>query len=223
MAAIMDFQAGIDRPIVARTAVGSVMRSFQLPIELSGVSMSINGAACGLMSVSRHRVEFVVPEGLASALTGTTYPLVLNNNGVVMHTNVTVVPSRPDIYNLAGVIGPGGRAKLFNVTNSRHTTEPFAVRTIRRKGNRLVPSVMRLYLTGVANLTANVISIRIRDQQVAALNDPVEVEPGVYTVDFTMPAALAGAGDQPIVVTVTLGTTALRSRLDDTTSRVFIL
>ena len=219
----MDFQAGIDRPLIARTAVGSVMRSFQLPIELSGVSMSINGAACGLMSVSRHRIEFVVPEGLASALSGTAYPLVLNNNGVVMRTNVTIVPARPDVYTFSGVIGPGGRAKLFNVTNSRFTTEPFTVRTIKRKGNRLVPSVMRLYVTGVANLPLNTISIRIRDQQVAPLSDPVEVEPGVYTIDFLMPAALARAGDQPIVVSVTLGNTIFRSRLDDTASRLFIL
>jgi uncharacterized protein (TIGR03437 family) len=185
--------------------------------------MTINGAACGLRSVSRHRIEFVVPAGLASATTGTVYPLVINNNGVVMRTNVTIVPARPDIYNTSGIPGPGGRAKLFNVTNSRHTTEPFAVRTIMRKGNRLVPSVMRLYVTGVANLAASAVSIRIRDQQVAALHDPVQVEPGVYTVDFVMPVALQGAGDQPIVVTVNVAGTTFSSRLDDTTSRLFIL
>ena len=69
-----------------------------------------------------------------------------------MRTNVTIVPARPDIFNTTGMVGPGGRAKLFNVTNSRHTTEPFTVRTILRKGNRLVPSVLRIYVTGVANL-----------------------------------------------------------------------
>jgi hypothetical protein len=140
-----------------------------------------------------------------------------------MRTNVTIVPSRPDIYNKAGTIEPGGRAKIFNVTNSRHTTEPFTVRTIMRKGNRLVPSIMRLYVTGVANLPNSAISIRIRDQQVSARTNPVLVEPGVYTVDFVMPLALQGAGDQPIVVTVTLGSVTYSSRLDDTTSRLFIL
>ena len=42
------------------------------------------------------------------------------------------------------------------------------------------------------------------------------VEPGVYTIDFLMPSALAGAGDQPIVVTVNAGGVNFSSRLDDT-------
>jgi len=223
MSAVLDYQAGIDRSVIARTAVGSIERQFQLPIELSGLTLTINGAACGLRSVSRHKVEFVVPLGLGSSLSGTTYPLVLNNNGVLMKTNVTIVPTRPDIYNTAGIVGPGGRAKLFNITNSRHTTEPFAVRTIMRKGNRLVPSVMRLYVTGVAGVGPANISVRIRDQQVAARTTPIQIEPGVYAVDFVMPVALEGAGDQPIVVTVTITGARFSSRLDDTTSMVFIL
>src|SRR5204862_8174351 len=51
MAATLFYQAGFDRSVVARTAVGSLMRSFTLPIELSGISVTINGAACGLKSV----------------------------------------------------------------------------------------------------------------------------------------------------------------------------
>jgi hypothetical protein len=51
-------------------------------MELSGVSMSINGVMCGMKSVGGHEITFVVPEGLNSALTGTAYPFVVNNNGV---------------------------------------------------------------------------------------------------------------------------------------------
>lgn len=185
--------------------------------------MTINGAACGLKAVSRHRIEFVVPPGLTSALTGTMYPLVINNNGILMKSMITIVPARPDIFNRAGVIGPGGRAKIFNVTNTVHTTEPFVVRTIMRKGNKLVPSVLRIYVTGVANLGSGSITVRIRDSIINALTGPVIVEPGVYTFDFALPPALAGAGDQPVVITVNGGTVSFSSRLDDTTSRVFIL
>ncbi len=223
MSAILNYQSGIDPPIVARSAVGSINRSFTLPIELSGLSMTINGAACGLKSVSRHRIEFIVPPGLSSALTGTNYPLVINNNGVVMKSTVTLVPARPDIFNTEGLIGPGGRAKLFNVTNSVHLTEPFSVRTIMRKGNKLVPSVLRIYLTGVANLGSGPITVRIRDTVIPASTAPVLVEPGVYTFDFALPRALSHAGDVPIVVSVNGGTIKYNSRLDDTTSFVFIL
>jgi hypothetical protein len=225
MLAILDYQPGIDRPVIARTGVGSITRQFNLPIELSGVTMSINGAACGLKSVSRRQIVFVVPLGLASAVTGTSYPITINNNGVVMKNTVTIVPSRPDIFNRAGIIGPGGRTKLFNVTNTVHTTEPFTVRTIRRRGNRLVPTVLRIYMTGVAEVSASQISIRIRDQLIpAASTAPSMVEPGVYTFDFELPRTLEGAGDNlPVVVTVTGGGAIFQSRLDDTTSYVWIL
>jgi uncharacterized protein (TIGR03437 family) len=208
---------------VARTAVGSINRSFTLPIELSGLTMTINGAACGLKAVSRHRIEFVVPPGLTGALTGTNYPLVINNNGVLMKSTVTIVPARPDIFNTEALLGPGGRAKLFNVTNSVHTTEPFAVRTIKRKGNMLVPSILRVYVTGVASIGATPITVRIRDSIIPAMTDPVLVEPGIYTFDFALPPGLARAGDQPVVISVNGGTVIFTSRLDDTTSRVFIL
>lgn len=223
MAAILDYQAGIERPIIARRAVGSIQRQFTLPIELSGLTMTINGAACGLRSVGRHRIEFVVPPGLSSSPLGTVYPLVINNNGLIMKTNVTIVPARPDIYNIAMTISPGGRAKLFNVTNARHTTEPFTVRTIKRKGNRLVPTVLRIYVTGVGNFSAASIRVRIRDVTITAATNPVLAEPGVSTFDFLLPASLNGAGDQPVVVTVSIGNITFTSRLDDTTSRVYIL
>ena len=185
--------------------------------------MTINGAACGLKAVSRHKIEFVVPPGLAAALTGTMYPLVINNNGILMKTMVTIVPARPDIFNFEGLIGPGGRTKLFNVTNTVHTTEPFAVRTLKRKGGTLVPSILRIYVTGVANIPAASISVRIRDSIIAPLSGPVITEPGIYTIDFALPPALDGAGDQPVVITVNGGTVSFSSRLDDTTSHVFIL
>jgi len=37
-----------------------------LPIELSGVSVSINSAACGLYAVGSSEIQVVVPVGLAS-------------------------------------------------------------------------------------------------------------------------------------------------------------
>jgi uncharacterized protein (TIGR03437 family) len=208
---------------VARTAVGSIDRQFDLPIELSGLSLSINGAACGIKAVSRHRIEFVVPIALTSVLTGTNYPLVINNNGVLLKSTITVVPARPDIFNTEVAVGPGGRAKLFNVTNSVHTTEPFVVKTIMRKGNKLVPSVLQITVTGVANLPSNSISVRIGSTVIPAVSNPVIVAPGVYTFNFALPVTLQHAGDQPVVVSVNGGTVVFSSRLDDTTSRTFIL
>jgi hypothetical protein len=226
MLAIINYQAGTNQPIVARTSVGSIDRSFSLPIELSGLTMTINGYACGLKAVSQHRIEFVVPPGLPTALEGLSYPLVINNNGTIMRNTVTLVPARPDIFNQNMTLEAGGRAKLFNVTNTVQTTEPFTVRTIKRKGNRLVPSVIRVYATGIGNVLAAGFTIRIGSVTIPAASvttNATIIEPGVYTVDFLLPASLEGAGDQPIVLTVVLGNTSYSSRLDDTTSRVRIL
>ena len=210
--------------MVARTSVGSLNRRFTLPIELSGVTMTINGVACGLKTVGQRRIEFVVPPGFNPPSAGTMFPLVINNNGLVLKTMIALVPARPDIFNTAMFAGPGGRARLLNVTNTVFTREPFSIRTVRRRGGRLVPSVIRVFLTGVENRIASEISIRIGGVTIPGAATPaVTFEPGVNTFDFNIPSDLEGAGDQPVIVTVSIGGTLFQSRLDDTAARTFIL
>ena len=189
------------------------------------MTMTINGVACGLKSVDGTRITFVSPLALGSAVEGTSYPVVINANGRVIKTDFVIVPTRPDVFNEAMFIGPGGRAKLLNVTNRVYTKEPFVIRTIRRRGDVLRPSVLRLYLTGVANADPSAITIRIRDSIIfgTAVLSNVIVEPGIYVVDFELPAVLDGAGDQPLVVTVNVNGTIFSARLDDTSTKVLIL
>jgi hypothetical protein len=71
-----------------------------------------------------------------------------------------------------------------------------------------------------------VISIRIGGvtiQGAPVLTGGTLVEPGVYTVDFQLPAALNMAGDQPIIVIVNANGTIFTSRLDDTAPRLSFL
>jgi hypothetical protein len=223
MLAILNYQAGNDQPIVARTGVGSISRVFSLPIELSGLTMTINGVACGLKSVSQRTIVFVVPPAIASTPAGNSFPIVINNNGTVMKNTVTIVPTRPDIFNKENFAGPGGRSKLFNVVNTVFTGEPFTVRTIKRRGNDLVPTILRIHMTGIASVTAGSITVRIGDVTVAGRTNSTIFEPGVYTFDFELPASLQGTGDRPVVVTVTVDGVSFSSRLDDTSTRVRIL
>ena len=220
------YQAGFDRGITPRSGVGSLKRSFTLPIELSGVSVTINGFSCGLKYVSRHRLDLVLPPLLPSTSTGTTYPMIIFNNGVKLKTTITVVPTRPDLFNFEGIESGGGRAKVYNVTNRVHTTEPFLVRTIRTKPSGRVPSVLRVYLTGVQLVDMSAITIRIGNSvnaSVTPISSPVLVEPGVYTMDFTLRDELQGAGDQPLVINVPINGVDFSSRLDDTAPRLRIL
>jgi uncharacterized protein (TIGR03437 family) len=222
MVTILNFAT--PQAIVPRTAVGSLTRSFPLPIELSGVSMSINGVAVGLKSVSPTQIVFVTPPAIFGDVAGTNYDVGININGALVESKITLVPARPDIFNLAGTPTPGGRARVYNVTNRVRTTEPFTVTTVQLRGGTRVASKMRVFLTGVAGVPASAISIRIGSVTIPATSAAVPAEePGVYSVDFTMPATLNRAGDQPIIITVTSGTNTFSSRLDDTAARLFIL
>lgn len=225
MLAILNFIPNADRAFTARTAVGSLSRSFTLPIELSGVTMTVNGAAVGLKSVRKGEIVFVVPPGLTSTNDGTVYPVVVNNNGIVFRGSITIVPTRPDIFTFSTVPGPNGRARIFNVTNTVFRTEPFNVTTLKLRGGRRVPTVLRLFLTGVNNVSTSLISVRIGSVTlVPTINTfPVLREPGVYSIDFTLPPELLGAGDVPIIVTVNANGVTYQSRLDDTAPRFVIL
>lgn len=228
--AILDFQTGLTTPLVAREAVGSLDRAFTLPIELSGVTMTINGAACGLKRVGQRQIVFVVPQGLT--IDGTTnrsvYDVVINNNGTLIKGQITIVPSRPDIYTDLPTPGPFGRARIFNATNAPFlNSEPFTVTTIKRRGGRRVPTILRVRLTGVQSLVNTDFTIRIGNVTISApqvfITNATLTAPGEFSVDFALPTELNGAGDQPIVISTTVNGVTYNSRLDDTAPRLRIL
>lgn len=224
MLAFMTYNSSNNVPVIARTAVGDIKRAPMLPIELSGVTMAVNGVACGIKSVSQHQIEFVLPIALGSVLEGTKYPFVVTSNGTKFKGELLIVPARPDIFTNRVVPGPGGRAQAVNATNRVHTAEPFNTQTILIRGGRMVQTVLRVRATGVANAAAGVFDLRIGDKTIpGAVNESIMVEPGVFIIDFRLPSNMTGIGDQPMILTITANGTPFRSRLDDTAPRVRIL
>lgn len=234
----LSYSATDEQIVTPRTAIGSLARSFSLPIELSGVTLTINGAAVGLQSVSRRQIVFVVPPGLIAVNNApTVYPVVINNNGTVSRGSITIVPARPDIFTLPASTAPVGnpprpgiginRARLFDVTNTVARTEPFNITTRRIRGGVRVPTVFRLFLTGLDPRTATGVTISFGSLLVnvptVSASNLVLREPGVYSIDFTLPAAYLNAGDVPIIVSTTINGVTYTSRLDDTAPRTRIL
>jgi Tol biopolymer transport system component len=226
MLAEVNIISGMSRPFTPATGIGAnFTRIPALPMELNGISVSVDGAACGLMTINRKRILFVAPRGLVSG----SHNMIINNNGLILTGKITVVDAQPDIFakNMPIPGGPGGRTRAVNATNRVKTGEPFVVRTIKIKGGTFVNSVIRVYLTGVEGLGASAFAIRLKDQNIFPTNivsgAVLSEEPGVYYVDFTISNAQLGLGDSPVVIKVTVGNNSFFSRLDDTTSRIYIL
>ena len=184
-------------------------RSPALPVELNGVSVSVNGAGAGLYFVGNQekQINFVMPQSLASGLG--TVAVNINNTSTNIDTAfrglVQIVGGQPDIGTTAN--GPGGIAMAVNVTNPNQRLDPpFNVTSTDESGNT-VPTVIELTLTGVhgalpSEITITIGSTTINGTAILAVKS-LEDMPGVDIINFTLPEALAGAGDVPIIVTFT--------------------
>ncbi len=194
-----------------------------LPVELNGVSVSVNGAAAGLYSVSPGEIDFVVPVGLATS--GTSgYPVVVNNNGAVIRSTLQVIAAQPDIFTSTN--GPGGRAVVTNVTNPRNRTgEPFSVMSTDMNGNT-VATVLEIMLTGVRKAQPSQIKVTIGTVDITG-DAVIFVGPntnmfGFDLINVKLPASLAGVGNVPIIVTATISGQTLSSRPADTAPHITI-
>jgi uncharacterized protein (TIGR03437 family) len=207
-----------------KTAVGGseTDRSPILPIELAGVSVSVNGAAAGLYFVGDSPAEgirFVIPVGVSTGVA----TIVVNNNGTVYRGFIQIVFSQPDIFTSTN--DAGGTAMICNITNtsiSGCVTGPFKVTTATSAGTQ-VPTVLEIYMTGVRSLTPAETRVTIGTTDITATS--VRPNTNMFGQDFitiTLPSSLT-PGDYPVVVTATRGTTSISSRGTATAPHVVII
>jgi uncharacterized protein (TIGR03437 family) len=200
-------------PSDATSSGGSeTLRSPALPVELNGVSLSVNGAAAGLYFVGNasKQINFVMPIGLATGL-GTVAINVLDagaNTDTLHRGLVQVVFAQPDIFTTTN--DAGGRAIAFNITNPMaRTPEPFNVTSDDGSGTA-VPTKIELSVTGVRFASRTEINVVVGTSTITGDGiisvQPNRQMPGFDIITFTLPASLAGAGDVPIQVTFTRGT-----------------
>jgi len=219
-------------PLAAATATATggseTKRSPALPIELNGVSTSINGAAAGLYFVgnSEKQINFVVPIGSAPGV-GNVVVNILDagaNTDTAIHGLVPITTAQPDIFSSTG--DANGNAIAVNVTNpNQRLGPPFNVTSADASGNT-VPTVLELSLTGVrlattADITITVGTVAIPIDHILLLQSNLEM-PGFDIVNFALPDTLAGAGDVPIVITVQKAGATTSSRSTATAAIIHI-
>ncbi|CAN5657622.1 hypothetical protein BH18ACI4_BH18ACI4_14270 [soil metagenome] len=193
------------------SGVSETLRSPALPVELNGVSVSINGAAAGLYFVGRtsRQINFVVPLGTVPGVA----TVVVNsrlNGGTQLRGLLQIVAAQPDLFS------SGGRAAIVNVTNpAARTGEPFTVTSMDASGNT-VPTVLELTLTGIRGVTPAEVRITIGTTDITGdsivLVRPNLEMPGWDIINFRLPASLANSLNVPVVVTVTRSTSVFSSR-----------
>jgi uncharacterized protein (TIGR03437 family) len=186
-------------------------RSPILPIELNGVSASVNGYAAGLYFVGDapdEGIHLVMPIAVSTGVA----TVVVNNRGTVFRGFVLIVPSQPDI--IAIPMGPGGTAHACNITNSSTSGSgcimgPFKVTSADVSG-ALVPTVLELHLTGVRLALPSETKVSFITGTTTTDITPSSVRPnpkmfGEDLIVFTLPASLAGMApvDYKVIVTVT--------------------
>ncbi len=218
-----------------KNAVGGseTARSPILPVELNGVSVSVNGAAAGLYFVGDSPAEgisFVMPVGLNTAVARVVVNDQRNNNGTVFHGFVQVVPSQPDIFTSTN--DAGGVAMVCNVTNtaiSGCVTGPFKVTTADSSGTQ-VPTVLEIYVTGTRLALAAETKVSFVDGMTTTDIVPGSVRPntnlfGNDLITITLPASLAGTApiDYKLIVTVTKSGPSFTSRPAATAPQVTII
>jgi uncharacterized protein (TIGR03437 family) len=220
--------ARVCQPLASCDGASETHRRPSLPVELTGVSLSINNAATGLYFVSPTEIQFVVPVGLAAQTGATTYPVVININegGTVrsVRSVLQVVAAQPDIF--PKDTAPT-RATVFNVTNMTQMEEPaegFPVTT--NVLGTATPTVLSIFLTGIRNVPVSAISVRIGDRTLTGTteirsNTPTDM-PGIDQLNVQLRSDLAGLGDQPLVVSVTIAGQTFTSRPADTAPRIRI-
>jgi uncharacterized protein (TIGR03437 family) len=212
------------------TASGAslTLRSPALPIELNGVSLSVNGAAAGLYFVgnSSKQINFVMPITLALGV-GRVAVNTFNagaGTDTIARGFVPIVLAQPDVF--SSTADAGGRALALNVTNpAARTPEPFNVTSPDATGTS-VPTVIELSLTGVRSVLAAEVTVTVGTTAITGGSilfiGPNAEMPGVDIINFQLPASLAGAGDVPVVVTVNKQGLTVTSRPADSAPHITI-
>jgi uncharacterized protein (TIGR03437 family) len=199
--------ASFDATQIARGSIAAVFgmqlanttlsaTSGNLPFELGGVTVTVNGVAGRLIFVSPEQVNFVVPN---IATTGDAIDVTINNNGLQSAGKVKLVAAAPGVFTATGDgkgasavqcgrVSPDGLSFLLSAP-------PCAV------GNSAQANVLVIYGTGFRNATG--VQVRIGDQTLTpTYAGPQNDFIGLDQINVNLTAELAGKTGQEITVVV---------------------
>jgi uncharacterized protein (TIGR03437 family) len=172
--------------LCGQTMQGTWVSAGQLPIALGGCSLQINGAGAMLQYVSPGQINFVMPMGVSAGQA--TY--VVNNGTSTQSGTLAVGAAGPGVFTAMGS-GMGMGAMLLG---TNFTMVPFSPTTNGQ------PTPVSIFMTGLDLSTPPQVSLGGMPMNVSWFgNAPGYV--GLQQINVTVPAAAAGAGRAPVIVT----------------------
>ena len=172
--------------LCSQTVAGDWIAPGQLPTELGGCSVTVNGLPAMIHYTSRRQVNFIVPDGLGI---GTAHVVMRNGSNSVQGT-MMVGSGGPGVFAMNGM--GIGRGAVLHSTLWRNG--PFSVTTDGQ------PTYVSIYMTGL--------DLRM-EPAIHVGGVPVEVTwygnapgfAGLQQVNVKLPAHMAGVGMVPMTVT----------------------
>jgi uncharacterized protein (TIGR03437 family) len=165
--------------------------SGQLPTQLGGISVTVNGQAAALIYVSPRQINLVIPEGIQPG----TANVLVNTVGVRLQGTADVRKVAPALFSNNGA-GTGPGAILNAVTYAQN---PFLVET-PENGGEDKRTRLAVYATGVRLADGSRIRAQITSDTNRTLDLPVEfagAAPGFFGLDqvnVVLPAEADGLG-----------------------------
>jgi uncharacterized protein (TIGR03437 family) len=177
--------------LAGSTASATLDLSGQLPTQLAGTSVEVNGEATSLLYVSSSQINFVVP---ADAATGTANVLVRNTStGATQSATIEVQSTAPAVFSADGT-GKGPGAILNAVT---YATAPFLTETPEIAGSDQ-RTILAVYATGIryaANVGASVTDASGNTYNLTVVfAGPAPGYFGLDQVNIVLPPDLDGTG-----------------------------
>lgn len=155
----------------------------ELPLELAGTTVTVNGHAARAFYVSAGEVVFVVPSGLAN---GPAQFLVTNGDGLQSQADAMISSAAPGVFTVAS----DGRGEAIILNSDTLTPAPFDP----SKGELR----LSIFATGVAQARGLSVTINGRTATVETVV-PARL-PGLDEIHVLVPAELRGAGTATLVV-----------------------
>jgi uncharacterized protein (TIGR03437 family) len=210
----------VQSPLARLSIVADQSGANALPYELAGASVSINGRAAQLLSVSPSRIGFHVPQGVPQ---GEVEVLVTSQDGYVSRGTVMVNSVALGLFTANG----SGVGQVLSMNSNQPGSDSFDVVSTHNLGTDKRTRVM-LFASGISTGAANTdtnndvrsaggtivnfaetvsVEARARDGRVFRL--PVEFAgaqgrmPGLDQVNVVLLAELRGAG--PVDLTIIVG------------------